>query len=351
MRFAARTALKLLTRTTITGKEHLPKHGPLILVGNHVAMIEAVLMVLHVPYLVEMLGVGDVPLDPTFAPIINTYGYIPINRGSMDRKGMNMALDVLKQNGVIGIFPEGGIWETNLKQARTGVAWLSSKAHAPIVPMGFGGMRGALGAMSKLKRPRLIMNIGPVISPVELNGKDRKDALAESAALVMERIEALIPPEEKATWVEIAEERFALDVAVRGIGNPVVDIPPNLQISEDQALAKFFHRPVLINTLARNLRLPVKPLQNVAEQHDSAAIARASQVVLDYLQQNPYFLSYRFGNEQAAEIETGIRQMRDLAQWAADSGYMLSLNPIRRYRHAGNTQEIIESGIPMEHGF
>ncbi|MBC7871264.1 MAG: 1-acyl-sn-glycerol-3-phosphate acyltransferase [Chitinophagaceae bacterium] len=351
LRLVGKSLLGVLSRTAITGRENLPQHGPLILVGNHVAMIEVVLMVLHVPWLAEILGVGDVPLDPTFAPIINSYGFIPVNRGSVDRKGMTMALDVLAQNGVIGIFPEGGIWEANLKQARSGVAWLSSKANAPILPIGFGGMDGAIGAMAAFKRPQLIMNIGQVIPPIQEDvlGKTRKQALADGADYVMERVEALIPPEEKARWRKICEEHFELKVFVNRADGESKEVPPDLAISEDESLAKFFHRPVLLNTLARNVKLPVQPLQRIATEHNSALIADAAKVVLDYLVQNPYYLTYRFGNEGGMAMQNGLVQLRDLARWSAEAGYSLTIKPIRRYRYADSDVEIIEESVTAAH--
>jgi len=347
----AKPLMSLLSRTIITGRENLPQSGPLILVGNHVAMIEVVLMVIHVPWFVEVLGVGDVPLDPTFAPIINSYGFIPVNRGSMDRKGMTMALDVLAQNGVIGIFPEGGIWEANLKQARSGVAWLSSKANAPIMPIGFGGMDGAIGAMAAFKRPQLIMNIGQVIPSIQEDaaGKTRKQALADGADLVMARVEALIPPEEKERWQKICEEHFELTISVNRADGVSMDVPRHLTISEEESLAKFFHRPVLLNTLARNVKLPVQPLQHLATEHNPALIADATQVVLDYLGQNPYYLTYRFGNEGGMAMQNGLVQLRDLARWAGEAGHILTIKPIRRYRYADSDEEIVEESVTAAH--
>jgi 1-acyl-sn-glycerol-3-phosphate acyltransferase len=63
-------------------------------------------------------------------------------------------------------------------QAQTGVAWLSSQSQAPVVPVGFGGMRGAIAAMLRLQRPHLSMTIGEAIPPIEIEQKtiSRKDS-------------------------------------------------------------------------------------------------------------------------------------------------------------------------------
>jgi 1-acyl-sn-glycerol-3-phosphate acyltransferase len=348
IRLFGRAAMALLTRTTITGRENLPKAGPLIVVGNHVAILEVVMMALYAPWLVEFLGAGDIPLDSRYAPFVNTYGIIPINRGSMDREGLNMALEVLQQKGVVGIFPEGGIWETTLKQGRTGVAWLSYKANVPILPMGFGGIEGALTAALTFKRPRLTMNIGTLIPPITVDGKSRKQALEDGARLVMERIDALIPEEDKLHRQHIYDERFDFTLEICDSNSTPVNLD-GLRISQPEALGQFFYRPVLLNTLERNLKLPVLPLQNLDSERSPNAIEEAAQTILDYLVKNPYFLSYRFGYEAAGAMQTSLTELRDIARWAGEKNYTLRLKPSRRYRLSENGEEIVETGLAEAH--
>ncbi|NWF70566.1 MAG: 1-acyl-sn-glycerol-3-phosphate acyltransferase [Chloroflexi bacterium] len=340
LRWIARLGFFLLTRTKITGLENLPPKGPVILVGNHVAIVETILMLAIPPYLVEMVAAGDLPLEPRFAPIINLYQILPIKRGSMDREGMEMMLDVLKQGGVLGIFPEGGIWETGSKGARSGVAWLSSKAHVPIVPIGFGGMEGALAKALAFKRPVLTMNIGAPLPPVTTNlpGKGRKEALEDAAQQIMERIEALVPPEDRRTRT-LESERFDFQFMVEDADGQ--SLTPEVTITHKEALSKFFHRPVLLDALARNLQRPVQPLQRL--DSDPTQIAAATQEILAYLtDENPQFLNYRFGYEAGAAMQAGLSELHALAQWAAARGARLTLKPMRWYRKVGSSAELFE---------
>jgi len=345
LRVMGRALMSLLARPTITGLENLPKDGPLILVGNHVAMLEAVMMVLYVPWLIELLGTGEIPMDPRYASLVSTYGYIPIRRGEMDREALNAALDVLKQGGVVGIFPEGGIWESNVKRGRTGVAWLSYQANAPIVPIGFGGVDGAIKAVTKLKRPRLVMNIGQIIPPVrsDVEGKSRKEALQDAADMIMSRIESLIPEEDKRRWNRIRDERFELNLDVQQADGTAVALPDELTLTRPDMLSKFFYRPLMLDVFSRNLKLPVEALQHLDTQHDPKQIADALQVALGYLDTNPHFLTYRFGYDEGAAMQNGLQQLRAIARWAQEKGYTLSITPIRRYRRRGSEEEIVEN--------
>jgi 1-acyl-sn-glycerol-3-phosphate acyltransferase len=344
--------MAILTRTTVTGWENLPKKGPLILVGNHVAVLEAAMMALYAPWLVEIIGAGEIPLDPSYVRYVNWYGYIPIQRGEMDREALNSALGVLKQGGVVGIFPEGGIWESTVKRARTGVSWLSYQGNAPVVPIGFGGIDGALANAAKLKRPRITMNIGQPIPPVGANmdAKSRKAALEEAANMIMDHVADLIPEADKQRWNRIRDEQFELQFEVRTPAGVVVPLPAELQFARPDMLAKFFHRPLLLDVLARNLKRPVQPLQHLRTEHDPKHLADATQVYLDYLDnENPQFLSYRFGYDEAGGMKEGLIQLCAVGRWAEQHGYQLYITPIRRYRRIGSTEEIVEErpgGVP-----
>jgi len=334
----------LLTRTEVTGREHFPVGGPLLVVGNHIAAMEVVLMVTCSPWQVEMLGPGDLPPQRAIGVISQLYGYTPINRGHADRTALTKALDVLRQDGVVGLFPEGGIWDTGPRPARRGVAWLSYHAQAPILPIGFGGVKGALEAMFKLERPRLSMNVGQLIPPVTCEGRPSKAFLLEASTGVMEAVNRLIPEGERPREPRVVDERFELQIAVRDGRGDEVAYPADLSIVHADALCKFFYRPALLNIFHRDLYLPVDALQRLASEHDPSQIAGAVQLILRYLEaDNPYFLTYRFGREEGIAMQAGLEELRALAAWAAQARYALHVTPIRRYRVPGQEGEVVES--------
>ena len=136
-----RVLLRLLTRLQVQGMENLPAEGPVILAGNHLSNLEPMLMAVLPNRPVELIGAGDLPFVGLIDQIVDFYGYIPVKRGSLDRNAMNKALGVLNQGGVLGIYPEGGIWNPGHMRAQVGVSWLSHKTQAPVVPIGFSGFQ------------------------------------------------------------------------------------------------------------------------------------------------------------------------------------------------------------------
>jgi 1-acyl-sn-glycerol-3-phosphate acyltransferase len=347
LRFAGRAVGALAMRTQVIGRENLPTKGPLILVGNHIAVVEVGLMATYTPYNLEIMAAGDIPLDPRYQWMADLWGIIPIKRGSMDRDGMSKALDVLNQGGVVGLFPEGGIWETTLRQARQGVAWLSNKGQAPVVPIGFGGIEGALAQIARFRRPRLTMNIGKPIPPVQVDvpGKSRKELLQQGADYIMDRISELIPEDERRIRTQpYIGETFDFKWELTSPEGVAIAVPSEVEIVDKHGLSKLFHRPVMMDVFNRNLKLPVRPLVRLRRAHSPLEIAASVHAILTWLGDNPYFFHYRFGHEEGEAMMRGLRQLQHSAQWLGEHypSAMLRLKPIRRYILLDTNQEVIE---------
>ena len=341
----SRTFLSLLARVEIHGRDRLPQTGPLILAGNHVAELEAAMMIAFTPGQVEFIGNGDIPFDPNYAFFAKSYGLIPINRGNLDRNGLNAALSILEQGGILGVFPEGGIWDPAQMQAQPGVAWLSYKAQAPILPVGFGGLRGGLGKALHLKRPKLVMNVGELLPPVtvEANQKALKVNLEQAAQTVLDRINDLVPPEDLQPFNRHEEEKHRLQVKVLGKGGSI-EIPEELKIRHGAAYAQFLFYPTLMDVLYRNLHLPVRAIKTVNKYLPPEELLTAWQAILDYLEENPGFFTYRFGVQRGLEVKEALQELHRLGKWIQKKNYTLKLNPMRRYRNARTGALVIERG-------
>ncbi len=343
-RVLGRLILPIAFRIRIKGRDNFPAHGPLLVVGNHVSLMEAVLMAVYTPWQVETLGAADVPHEKLTDLSIKFFGFIPVNRGHFDRSALKKALDVLRQDGVIGIFPEGGIWERGARRAQTGVAWLSYRANAPILPIGYSGTLGALSAALRLKRPRLTMYVGQVIPPANPpSGKPRKAYLEAFATQVMDAVNALLPADDPALQTHIFDERFELQTTVHTPDGTPRSHPAERSIRHHRALAKLLHRPAVLKIFRKNLHLPVAALQSLDREHDARKIADATRSILEYLKnENPYLLTYRFGPKEADAMHIALQELLALAQWAVESSLTLTITPIRRYRLSTEGEEIVQ---------
>jgi 1-acyl-sn-glycerol-3-phosphate acyltransferase len=345
MTLLGRLLLALLAGVEINGKEKLPKQGPIILAGNHVAVLEAVMMAVYTPGMVEFIGNGDIPFDPNYAGIVNAYDLIPVNRGNLDRQGLNLALDVLAQNGILGIFPEGGHWDPANMQAQIGVAWLSHRSGAPILPIGFGGIKEGLKKALRLKRPKLVMNVGELIPPVthDAPSLSARENFEMSANKIMAAINSLVPEENLEIFRRRVDEAFTLEIGVRS-DEVLIPIPADLRIKHGSVYARFLYNPTMMDVLVRNLHLPINPLREIFRRSELDDILQAWQSILDYLQTNPGYFTYRFGVQDGLAVKKALVELIKLGQWIQESGFSLTIEPIRSYRNAKTGAQVIERG-------
>jgi len=345
VRFLGRVILPLAFRVKIAGRDNFPQGGPLLVVANHRAVMEAVLLAVYTPWQIEALGASDVPHEDFVQLALDIYGYIPVNRGHFDRQALEKALDVLRQDGVVTIFPEGGIWNAGRMRAQTGVAWLSYRANAPVLPIGFAGTVGALRNALQLKRPPLTMHVGQVRPAARLpDNKPRKTYLQEYAARTVETIEALLPADDRVEHPAVQDERFELQISTQTADGKEASYPDDLTIQHAAALAELLHRPPVLKIFTSNLNLPTRPLEQLDQEPDLESIVEAAQSILEYLRKdNPYLLTYRFGASRAEAMRLGLEELLNLARWASKEGLRLRLIPIRRYISPESGEEIAQT--------
>jgi len=344
LRLIGRIMLPLVFDFEFTGKSNFPDQGPLIVIGNHTAAMEAAFLTVYVPWQIELLAAADIPPEKFVQWLSDFYGAIPLHRGSFDRAALRKALAVLDQNGVVGLFPEGGIWEEGKRQAQSGVAWLSYRSRAPILPIGFSNTTGMLNEALHLQRPYMEMNVGEVIPPAELpEGVPRREYLQTYASRVMEEVHKLVPEEDRIPEPMIVDERFDLEVAVRDQKERPVSIPEDKQIQHASALAKVLHRPAILKIFRVNLNMPVEPLQTLVETPPAVSLANALQPILTYLEEeNPYLLTYRFGPSEGYAMQAGLEELLSLVNWVKKREYTIEITPVRKYFSREDGRDIVQ---------
>jgi 1-acyl-sn-glycerol-3-phosphate acyltransferase len=225
LRRLARLAFEMLTDFEIAGRENLPRKGPLIVVGNHFHYADPVAFVGIAPWPIEFLGgfhLIDAPPISKWIP--KMWGYYPVHRGGVSLEAMRAAQDVLDQDGILGIFPEGGSWAPVLRRARPGVSFLAAETRAPLLAIGLDGLPGIFPALRRGKRARVTVRIGKVFGPfrAEARGRARRPQLEAIGEEIMRRVAELIPPERRGV--------FSDDPAVREAAEAVAAYPyGNLQ--------------------------------------------------------------------------------------------------------------------------
>ena len=103
--------MKVVFHPTYIGLDNIPKQGPYVLSGNHTNNFDSVLLVTCTKDVIHFLA-KDSLLKGWKKIIFKNMAIIPVDRSIHDKGALNNAIEALKDNKVIGIFPEGTINRT-----------------------------------------------------------------------------------------------------------------------------------------------------------------------------------------------------------------------------------------------
>ncbi len=169
MKYPVGGLTKLLLDGEIKGREHLPAAGPYIVTANHLSLVDPVFVTLAVGRLVQYMA-----LDELFGrskagdEIIYYFGSIPLSRVRPPLGALKRALEILENNEILGVFPEGArarYWgERTIKR---GAAWLALATNSPIIPCSITGTEATLSLESpRVRAPSIRVTLHPPIHPV-----------------------------------------------------------------------------------------------------------------------------------------------------------------------------------------
>lgn len=204
----ARAAFGLVSRLEIVGRDNIPANGPVILVANHFHFADPVAVLVACRRQVEFIGgfrFVNAPRIVRFIP--HLWGYFPAFRGAYSRSTLRSAIGVLRQGGVVAVFPEGGSWATTLRPGRPGAAFLALESRVPVVPIGIDGMPGLFSG-----RPRITVRIGSPIGPFRPSTEGalpRRGEIDAATETIMRAIAELIPPAGHGVYSDDPELREA----------------------------------------------------------------------------------------------------------------------------------------------
>jgi 1-acyl-sn-glycerol-3-phosphate acyltransferase len=132
---------KIYYNPKIVGKELIPTEGPIVVAGNHVHLFDQCLTILSTKRCLHYMAKREYFDNKKVAWFFKGTGCISVDRSKKDSEAKQKALEVLNDNGAIGIFPEGTRNRTNelLQSFKFGAVSLAEKTNAYIVPFAITG--------------------------------------------------------------------------------------------------------------------------------------------------------------------------------------------------------------------
>ncbi|MBQ7502079.1 1-acyl-sn-glycerol-3-phosphate acyltransferase [bacterium] len=176
----------------IVGQENIPASGACIAASNHMSLLDPPLVAIAVnTRQVHFVAKKELFQTPVLGAILARCGCMWVDRSSKDGKAVNQAIDMLSRGRLVGIFPEGTrSKDGKLGRCKLGVAFMSLKAGAPILPMCLFNTLEAGKRNGLPYRAGLHVRIGKLI-PVEKKDEPGPSDMKRVCNLVIEKIREL----------------------------------------------------------------------------------------------------------------------------------------------------------------
>ena len=159
-----------LYRMEVRGLDYIPRDGAVVLACNHVSNIDPIFLGVACQRQVHFMAKSELWKFKPLGWMIDSLGGFPVRRGEADREAVRRALDLLDQQAVVGIFPEGTRQpEGRLGQLQTGVALFSLRPGVTTIPV---VLRGTNHVVRNRRPgfPRITVTFGPPVPGLVTEG-------------------------------------------------------------------------------------------------------------------------------------------------------------------------------------
>jgi 1-acyl-sn-glycerol-3-phosphate acyltransferase len=119
----------------VEGRENLPSKGPLIICANHYSTIDPVILAVTLPFIINSMAKAELFKYKLLGLFFKSIKVFPVKRGEADLKSIKTSLKILRENEVLGMFPEGTRNKTGELKAEPGIAMIAIKGRAPVLPI------------------------------------------------------------------------------------------------------------------------------------------------------------------------------------------------------------------------
>lgn len=188
-----RTLFRILLGYKVIGAEKVPSKGPLILASNHRSYFDPPLIGVSVDREVHFMAKSELFSFKPFGKLISILNAHPVRRGQKDTAAVDGMIELLRNDEVVVIFPEGTRQRGGKRtgKAKSGVARLAHASGAPILTVYVSGSDMKLKSLLRLRPLRVYF--GRVIDPDEYRAFDPKPkGFRALANFVLEEIDRIM---------------------------------------------------------------------------------------------------------------------------------------------------------------
>ena len=184
-------------RWEVSGREHIPDSGGVILIANHTSYADPPIAGPACPRPVSFMAKSELFRIPIFSALIRRTHAFPVQRGAADQHALRRAVRLLKREQVLLIFPEGKrSADGRLQPFEPGAAFIALASGAAVVPMAIDGADRLLPRGKPILLPgKLRLRFGPPVDLSRFRGQRRtRETLQQACDEMHAALADLLPP-------------------------------------------------------------------------------------------------------------------------------------------------------------
>jgi 1-acyl-sn-glycerol-3-phosphate acyltransferase len=130
----------ILLRPRVTGREHVPTRGPVLIVTNHESWWDIPALGRSQPRSIRYMAKRELYESRALGWLLRWGGAFPVRRGEPDRDALRIVHETVEAGGAVGIFIQGHR-QAELEGAKAGAGRCAVVEAVPVVPAAIRGTR------------------------------------------------------------------------------------------------------------------------------------------------------------------------------------------------------------------
>jgi len=132
--------LKIFWQMKVEGFENIPKKGAVIIASNHVSYLDPAVLVASLNRKIYFIAKKEVFKNTFVSFILKNLNAFSVDRENVDILAFKKAINILREEKVLGTFPEGTRSSNGeLQELKLGAIKIAVKTGVPILPVGIIG--------------------------------------------------------------------------------------------------------------------------------------------------------------------------------------------------------------------
>ncbi len=140
--------------TIVRGSRRIPKKGGLLILANHQADVDPILVQLGCARGIHYMSKSELFEMKFVGNLVRRYYAFPVKRGEPDRASIKRAVELLRMGEAVGVFPEGELSVSGeILPLKAGVALLVRMSGAKVICVGLRNSRRMMPYGTMIPRP------------------------------------------------------------------------------------------------------------------------------------------------------------------------------------------------------